>query len=179
MSKNKTFHFTLVLTGVNEHTDNLEDALYEAGCDDALISFKNGIVCLDFDREAKGLEEAIISVIRDVEQAGIGAKADHIEGSFVTLSEIAERTGFTKQAISLFIQGKRGQGDFPVPFTGINSTSPIWRWRDVVKWLQNNHKLEDASLFDEADTIDNINGALEMRDARVVKVRRGFLSILK
>lgn len=183
MKHNRTYHFVLVLSGVNQDTEGLEDALFEAGCDDALISYKNRVVCLDFDRESDSLENAIISSIHDVEGANIGAKAAHIEGAFVTLSEIAERTGFTKQAISLFIQGKRGPGGFPIPFTGVNSSSPIWRFRDVVVWLHANGKLDSNKLFDdksytELDIIDGINRALEERDENVGKQRDKILSIL-
>jgi hypothetical protein len=176
--KRKAYYFVLVLSGVNEYTEGLEDALFEAGCDDALISYKNGVVCLDFDREANSLDQAILSAIKDIETSGVGAKANHIEGAFVTISEIAERSGYTKQAISLFIQGKRGPGDFPVPFAGINSNSPIWRWRDVVRWLQDNHKIDDQALFDEADTVDSINGALELRNAPLTNVRKHMLNSL-
>lgn len=46
-------HFLLVLRDVNENTPALEDVLFEAGCDDALISYKYGIVSLTFDRKAE------------------------------------------------------------------------------------------------------------------------------
>lgn len=158
--KKKIYSFTLVLTGVNENTEGLEDALFESGCDDALINFKNGIVYLDFDRESHNLKNAIMSAIRDIERAKIGAKAHHLEGAYVTLSEIAKRTNFTKQAISLFIQGKRGAGNFPTPFSGVTSASPIWRWKDVVHWLSENEKLNDSLVVREADIVDEINEGL-------------------
>lgn len=41
MNTIKTYQFTLVLKNINEHTDSLEDSLFEAGCDDALINFRN------------------------------------------------------------------------------------------------------------------------------------------
>ena len=60
---NNSYQFTLVLDGVDEKTSGLEDALFEAGCDDALINYKNGVVYLDFDREGEDLERIIISAI--------------------------------------------------------------------------------------------------------------------
>ena len=36
-----TFQFTLILNNIDEFIPGLEDSLYEAGCDDALINFKN------------------------------------------------------------------------------------------------------------------------------------------
>ena len=46
----ETYQFSLLLAGVDETTPNLENALFNAGCDDALINYKNGAVVLDFDR---------------------------------------------------------------------------------------------------------------------------------
>ena len=69
MKTTKLFQFTLVLRNVHEDTPNLEDSLYESGCDDALIHFRNGAVYLDFDREATSLEKAVISAIKDVQSA--------------------------------------------------------------------------------------------------------------
>jgi hypothetical protein len=64
----KIYQFTLVLKNVDENTTDLEDSLFEAGCDDALINFRNGTVYLDFDRKAHFLDDAVIDAIRDVEQ---------------------------------------------------------------------------------------------------------------
>jgi hypothetical protein len=69
----KYYQFTLVLKNVDEDTLELEDSLYEAGCDDALINFRSGTVCLDFDREAVSLEDAVVSAIKDVESSSVKA----------------------------------------------------------------------------------------------------------
>jgi hypothetical protein len=74
MSQMKTYQFTLVLKNVNENTKELEDSLFEVGCDDALINFKNGAVYLEFDREASSLEEAVISAIKDVQSSSIDSE---------------------------------------------------------------------------------------------------------
>lgn len=162
MKKLTCYYFVLVLRNVNEDTPGIIDALYEAGCDDAMVGSRNGILSLDFDREAACLEDAIMSAIHDIENS-TQAKVDHLEGSLVTLSEIAEKTGFTKQAISLFIKGQRGAGMFPVPFAGINSTSPIWRWSEVLQWLFVNKKITDETLIAEAKIIDDMNKYLQNR----------------
>ena len=44
--------FTLEVAGIDIARDNYEDALYEAGCRDALIAVVDGKMFLDFDREA-------------------------------------------------------------------------------------------------------------------------------
>jgi hypothetical protein len=61
--------FTLVLEGVSCIDDAMEDALYGA-CNDALLSSRDGVVRLGFDREATSRSEAIVSALRDVLRAG-------------------------------------------------------------------------------------------------------------
>ncbi|GEM_PF-6859778 len=44
MKPTKPFQFTLILKNVDENTLQLEDSLYGASCDDALINFRSGAV---------------------------------------------------------------------------------------------------------------------------------------
>ncbi len=81
---NKLYHFTLVLSGLSAD-EHIEDALFESGCHDALLIFRENIPYLDFDRQATNLEDAISSAIRDVESANLGAKVLRIEcENFIT-----------------------------------------------------------------------------------------------
>jgi hypothetical protein len=64
------YSFTARVSGVNTDTDHYEDALYEAGCSDALIAVIGDNVFLDFDRDASSFEEAIRSATLDIEKAG-------------------------------------------------------------------------------------------------------------
>jgi hypothetical protein len=69
-----TWAFTLILDGVPELTDDMTDALYEAGCDDALVGSRDGVIFLDFTRQAVSLQEAVRSAISDVQAAGVSTK---------------------------------------------------------------------------------------------------------
>jgi hypothetical protein len=62
-------NFVLVLSGVTEPDSQLEDGLFEAGCDDAVLAFRRGVGYLEFDRRAPSLDAAILSAVRDVERA--------------------------------------------------------------------------------------------------------------
>ena len=70
----KTYTFTLALEGVDHHTPNLDDVVFQAGCDDALLYSRNGGVFLDFEREGSSFEEAVNSAINDLENASLVAK---------------------------------------------------------------------------------------------------------
>ena len=176
---NKIYQFTLVLDGVEETTLNLEDALFVSGCDDALINYKNGTVYLDFDRESENLEQAIISAIRDVESANIGAEIVSVAPEhLVSLSDIAERVSMSRQAVSLFMLGERGTGDFPKPVLKIANKSPLWKWSAVAEWFFQQEKIKDHDIIDNANTIEDINSALEWRNKKALSHRQKILTKL-
>jgi len=70
------YNFTLTLSGVTSDTTGLEEALFTAGCDDALVCFYGTAVYLEFDRESEGLTQAVLSAIHDVESAGLNARVE-------------------------------------------------------------------------------------------------------
>jgi hypothetical protein len=165
MSKTKARHtFTLILSGVSEVTAELEDALFEAGCDDALLGSRDGVVFLDFSREASSFQEGVLSAIADVQS--IGASIQRIEpDELVSMSEIARRTGRTRESIRLLATGLRGPGFFPPPVANLRQRSPIWRWTDAASWFQIKlgHSFEGGLQLETSDFIAAVNGMLEAR----------------
>lgn len=63
------YEFSLILKGTPELTEELANALFEAGCDDGSPGTCNGIFSIDFHREANSLEAAINSAIKNVRAA--------------------------------------------------------------------------------------------------------------
>jgi hypothetical protein len=65
------YSFTVEVAGISATDENrYEERLYAAGCDDALIAVVDGVVFLDFDREAPSYEKAVESATNDVAEAG-------------------------------------------------------------------------------------------------------------
>lgn len=62
--------FTLEVAGIDTTRGDYEDALYDAGCRDALIAVVGGKVFLDFDREGPSFEQAVNSATTAVQAAG-------------------------------------------------------------------------------------------------------------
>src|SRR4051812_7500544 len=60
-TKQDVHSFTLIYEGVDDLTDVFCNAISEAGCDDALLGMRNGLVFLDFGREAPSFREALLS----------------------------------------------------------------------------------------------------------------------
>ncbi|MEN6451249.1 MAG: hypothetical protein ABFC96_12220 [Thermoguttaceae bacterium] len=72
------FEFRLVLKPI-EMTEELGNALYEAGCDDGTLGVLNGVPFVSFHRDANSLESAIRSAVADVQKAGCTVKRAEIE----------------------------------------------------------------------------------------------------
>jgi hypothetical protein len=72
------FSFTLEIEGADVMTDAAQNALFEAGCDDATFGVSNGIQTAEFDREATEFAEAVASAIKAVEAAVPGARVIEI-----------------------------------------------------------------------------------------------------
>jgi len=79
----KKHYFSLVVSRGAELTDAVADSLYEAGCDDATPGMCEGILTVDFHREAASLEQAIQTAIADVHRAGLGVERVEIDAERV------------------------------------------------------------------------------------------------
>jgi hypothetical protein len=62
--------FTLHVEGISTANPHYENALFNEGCTDALITVVDGELALDFDREAPTYDLAVHSASRAVERAG-------------------------------------------------------------------------------------------------------------
>ncbi|BAS34234.1 TPA: helix-turn-helix transcriptional regulator [Klebsiella variicola] len=174
------FNFTLTLSGVTSQTPGLEDALFAAGCSDALICFYGTAVYLEFDRDSESLEQAVLSAIRDVESAALPqVRVESVDSTLVGLSDIAELTGVSRQAIAMLKEGTRGSGRFPGPVQRVTGNSPLWRWKTVVDWLVAEKRLAaDSTLVAHAQLLDSLNLALQLRSIPDNQRVQGHLKLL-
>jgi len=160
----KEHDFTLVLSGITELTREVQDALFQSGCDDATPSMRCGRPFLTFTRAAPALKDAILSAISDVKKANIGAEVLRIDiCDLVSQSAIAHRIGRTRQLVHQYITGERGPGEFPPPACNVSdhADSPLWYWCDVALWLYQNDMITEESLRD-AQAVSLINDVLEL-----------------
>ncbi len=161
------YSFSLILQGASDLTPEIADALYEAGCDDALVGSRDGVLFAQFDREAPSSAEAIISAIRQIESAGMGLTVVRVEpDELVCAAEIAERVGLNRETIRLYAIGRRGPGTFPPPVARLRGRSPLYRWTDVAPWLAHHGGTAAACAIAELETatlIGMLNAAFDLR----------------
>ncbi len=64
----KCYKFTIHYHYPAEVTEEVLDAIYEAGCDDALLCRIDGCERASFDREAETFADAVFSAMRDLKK---------------------------------------------------------------------------------------------------------------
>lgn len=166
----KMHEFSLVASGLDPEAADFEARFYEAGCDDATISFQKGHVILDFAREAESLDVAIASAVEDATAAG--ARVERVEPDpLVSLAEIAARTGMSRAAMTQYSKGRRGEG-FPAPVARVTSDSPLWDWASVARWLFHRRRLTREAAV-EAAIVKEANEAIVSGEWRMgARLRR-------
>lgn len=158
----KTFEFTLrfSLADGPENPDDHVEALYEAGCDDAVVGVgQRGKVALMFAREARTAFHAVSSAIRDVRKAIPGAVLAEASPDFVGLTDIADIAGFTRQNMRKLMLAN--PATFP---PAVHDGNPaLWHLASVLAWLQDQQRPVDATLLDVARATMKLNLAREAR----------------
>jgi hypothetical protein len=153
--------FALIVSGVPELSRKVEDALFEAGCDDATLSIRFGLLYLQFTRAAPSLQEAIVSAIRDVRRSGLAAQVLRVDDcDLASASDIARRIGRSRQLVHQYITGARGPGSFPPPECHLADRAPLWSWGAVSRWLVAADLLPKEAARN-AEVIAAINSVLE------------------
>ena len=157
----REYDFALVVAGVPELSEDIMDALFEAGCDDATPSMQYGLLYLEFSRSAQSLQDAIISAIGCVLKAGISARVIQVDDcNLVTQAEIARRMGRSRQLVHQYMTGERGPGGFPPPVCHIMDRAPLWQWCAVSFWLASHNMLRPEESWNAA-VVEAINNVLE------------------
>ncbi|HEU4424000.1 MAG TPA: hypothetical protein VFR67_15825 [Pilimelia sp.] len=115
-------------------------------------------VRLRFDVTAPTLVESIVSAVRRVEAAGL--RAVRVDAhDWVTLGDIAERIGRSRETVRLWATGRLGPGGFPPPLNPGRDTS-FYSWAEVLPWLR--HRL-GFDMPDEEPVLSAANLALQLR----------------
>ena len=163
MTQMDTYNFTLILDG-DVVSEAVLNRLFEAGLDDGTFGEVDGTPVAEFDREAPSFEEAVVSVIEDIERAGPELRVARVApDDLVTATAIAQRTGRTRQSINQLIAGDRGPGGFPAPVAHVDAKTRLWRWTEVSQWFERLDGEGDSERRRVAEFIAAINGALESR----------------
>ncbi|MGN9912578.1 hypothetical protein ACTMTJ_34075 [Phytohabitans sp. LJ34] len=87
-----------------------------------------------------------VQVARRIRHALPHATLVEVDQDLVSVSDIAHRVGVTREAVRLWVDGRRGPGGFPPP-AGSPGSSKVWRWARVAEWLSHNYKIDFGESF--------------------------------
>lgn len=162
-AKTQEYQFTFILDYPGGIDAELEDALYEAGCDDALLYQQTGILHLEFTREASSLKEAVSSAMRAIRSARVAVELAGVEpGDIVTAAEMSRRLGISRQYARMLINGERGSGKFPLPIARPTPKMHLWSWQEVAHFAQRHlpAKRHYKTLYEQAKYMQQVNQQL-------------------
>jgi hypothetical protein len=130
----QTYTVSVVLGNV-ELTDEVLDDLF-ARIDDVVPSAIDGAVKVTAPVEASDDESAAFQLVDRVQAALPRAVALRLDQDLVSVSDIAERTGRTRESVRLLVDGKRGPGGFPTPVGSVGDAIRVWPWAVVAGWFR-------------------------------------------
>lgn len=137
------------------------DALYEAGCGDAIIGIgEKGSIAVDFMRESNSGYQGVYSAIQQVKSVIPTAILIQVSPDLVGVLELSEIFECTKQNIQKYVN----QDTFPKPF--FKGSQAIWHLDEVLEWFRVKKKEKvDLKLLEIAKLARNINLMLETKKA--------------
>jgi hypothetical protein len=130
-------------------------------CRDATITkeTRRQTVEVTFDREAPTLIDAIVSAVRDCDAVGVPPTHVRDDDDFVTLADVAERVGRSREAVRLWSIGRTGPGGFPPP-VDMGISTAFYRWSQVAPWIRERMGMP---VHDPEPVLAAINLALQLR----------------
>jgi predicted DNA-binding transcriptional regulator AlpA len=129
------FSFAFVVEGLS--IDNVEqvNAVTEE-CEGVTLAELGAVVLAVFEREADSAENALATALRQVEAACSTVQVLRLDPDLVSVADIAQRTGRTRQSVRMLADGHRGPGDFPQPVGSVGKAIRVWEWASVDEWLR-------------------------------------------
>lgn len=122
------YELTLELPAI---TEAVEDQVVDAT--EAIIAEHFGVTTATVLVVAPDAVSAARVAIEDLSRAG--AAPTRLVDDLVSRSQIAERAGVTRQAVTNWVNGSRHAGaDFPKPF--VLAGGGLWRWDEVLDALR-------------------------------------------
>lgn len=152
-----SYEFTLIfkLAPEDSNVDELVERLGAAGCTDAMSGIgQAGQLALEFVREAKSAEQAILSALADVKKAISTAKLVEVGPDLVGLTDVADLVGVTRQNMRKLMLTHAAV--FPAPIH--SGSASLWHLAPVLQFLGEHGQYKLApSLVDVAQTAMRLN----------------------
>lgn len=128
------YEFLFVVDGVSLDDDATVAVLTDAF--DGVLSWNRGLYRLAVSSRGADVLNALRKLLTRISSEVPALKILRLDPDLVGVSDIAERTGHTRQNVQQWVTGERNSGHpFPSP-EGCAGRSLVWRWADVNDWLK-------------------------------------------
>ncbi len=176
------YEFQIIIKlGHGEQIDAFLDALYEAGCDDAIVG--SGLaqyLGIDFIRAGDSAETALKTAIRDIKKAIPHAKLVRAEPYLLNLSGLAFLFGYTKQNMRKYARGEivTVETDFPEPI--IAGKTSYWHAAEVAQWFDEQHTIViSKEMLETLFAVRCFNQAIENIHRPDAEMTASFMDLLQ
>ena len=132
------YTISLVFDGLDLDDSDVVQAIFDA-VPEAVPARINGVTTVSAELTAPNAELAALALAEKVVAAVHTAVPVRVDQDLVSISDIAERTGRTRESVRLLVDGKRGPGNFPGPVGVVGDAIRIWPWAVVTEWFR--HRL--------------------------------------
>ncbi len=130
-----TYEFAFVVEGVSVDDPTHDDRLTANGAPDAMLFEVDGVTQVAFYRAASTAIRAATGAMDAIRAAFPLARIIDLDPDLVSVSDIADRTGLTRQAIRMYATGERGRGNFPRALGTVGAGHRVWTWAAVYEWM--------------------------------------------
>jgi hypothetical protein len=127
--------FTLVLAGVDVGDAAVVERLAEQ-CPAGTLAERDGVVTLVVVRDAPDTVSAVEATVSEIENGDRDVRVVGMDFGLVSVSDVAERTGRSRQSVLQLFTGRRGPGDFPPPLGWVGDGIRVWDWGSVSAWFR-------------------------------------------
>jgi predicted DNA-binding transcriptional regulator AlpA len=128
------YEFLLVVDGVSVDDDGAVAIITDTF--DGLLSSNRGLHRLAVAGEGTNAADALQNLLRQFASDLPALRILRQDPDLVGVSDIAERTGHSRQNVQQWVTGERNaERPFPAP-EGTAGRSFVWRWADINEWLK-------------------------------------------
>jgi predicted DNA-binding transcriptional regulator AlpA len=161
------YEFTFVVEGADPDDNEVIEILTERL--DATLARGAGVGLLTIEADGKSALDAAGNAMTSAEHLVPQIRFVHLDRDLVGISEIAERTGRSRQNVAQWVSGER-HAVAAVPFPkveGVVGRARIWLWSEVNAWLRSTLSLGDEICGPSRDEITDIDFFISHRSSSV------------
>jgi hypothetical protein len=104
------------------------------GLPEAVLLEAGGVTTVRATVRAPGPAAAVSQLVETVTKAVPAAVPLRVDQDLVSVSDIAQRLGRTRESVRLLVDGKRGPGRFPPAIGAVGDGIRVWPWSVVLEW---------------------------------------------